>query len=255
MFENIKRGVYQVGDTKLQCRQCKNYYYLRDKWKIKRTKYCSNKCKFDAIKINDGLSRSIRYSRKMGALEFGTLEYKKRMSETTKKGMQRPEVQYKLHNSPRPPLSYAHRKAISDRLMGKMPKNLTYQNNNRLFANVKKGIYDINGRSIYFRSSWEAEYAFYLDFLKKQKEIIEWQFESDKFVFEKIKFGTRSYLPDFKITNKDGSVEYHEVKGYMDRRSKTKLSRMKKYYPKIKIVLIDSEWFKAVKNKKQLWLN
>jgi len=116
-------------------------------------------------------------------------------------------------------------------------------------VNVKRGYYDINGKNMFFRSKWEANYALYLDFLVKQKQIQKWEYEKDTFVFEKIKFGTRSYKPDFKIYNDIRLIEYHEVKGYMTARSKTQLKRMKKYYPDIKVVLIDKEVYEDIKKK------
>ena len=117
------------------------------------------------------------------------------------------------------------------------------------FGNVKRGTYDINGKKIFFRSKWEANYALYLDFLIKQKQIKKWEYEPDVFVFEKIKFGTRSYRPDFKVFNIDGFIEYHEVKGYMDKKSKTKIKRMAKYYPIIKLAIIDKDVYKDIKIK------
>lgn len=114
------------------------------------------------------------------------------------------------------------------------------------YGNVKSGYYDINGIKYYFRSKWEANYALYLDYLKKKGGIKLWEYEKDVFVFEAIKFGTRSYRPDFKLHNPNDTIEYHEVKGYMDAKSQTKLKRMKKYYPDIKIVLIDSKYMKSL---------
>src|SRR3990167_4727338 len=118
------------------------------------------------------------------------------------------------------------------------------------YSRGRIGKYDIgNKKNMFFRSSWEANYALYLDFLIKNKEIKSWEFEKDTFWFEKIKRGVRSYKPDFKvITNKD-LIEYHEVKGWMDAKSKTKLKRMTKYYPKIKMVLIDEDCYKDIKKK------
>lgn len=98
----------------------------------------------------------------------------------------------------------------------------------------------------YFRSSWEANYARYLNWLIAQRQIVRWEYEVDTFEFHKIKRGTRFYTPDFKIHNLNGSIEYHEIKGYMDKRSAIKLRRMAKYYPAIKVVLIDSDAYKAL---------
>lgn len=103
---------------------------------------------------------------------------------------------------------------------------------------------DLGG--LYVRSAWEANYARYLNWLQAQGEILSWEFEPDTFEFHRIKRGTRFYTPDFKVTNKDGSVEYHEVKGWMDPASKTKLDRMGRYYPAVKIIVIDGPVYRAL---------
>lgn len=103
---------------------------------------------------------------------------------------------------------------------------------------------DLDG--LYVRSGWEANYARYLNWLLSIGEITAWEYEPDTFEFAGIKKGTRFYTPDFKITNNDGSIEYHEVKGWMDQKSATKLSRMAKYYPEIKIILIDNDVYRAI---------
>lgn len=99
---------------------------------------------------------------------------------------------------------------------------------------------------IYVRSSWEANYARYLNWLVSIDEIKEWQYEPDTFEFVDIKRGVRFYTPDFRIMNRDNSIEYHEVKGYMDARSKTKLKRMAKYHPGVKLIVIDGTAYKAL---------
>lgn len=113
----------------------------------------------------------------------------------------------------------------------------------------RNGWYDINGKKMYFRSIWEANYALYLDFLVRMKKIKSWKYEPRTFWFLKIKRGVRSYTPDFEITNLDGSVHYEEVKGYMDSRSKTKIKRIAKYYPEIELKIIDQKFYKDIKNK------
>ena len=140
-----------------------------------------------------------------------------------------------------------HKEKISNALAGKMPKNLNYPNIN--WGNVERGWYNINGKNMFFRSCWEANYSIYLNFLVKQKQILKWEYESDVFVFEPIKFGTRSYKPDFKVFDLDGSITYHEVKGRLDARSKTKIKRMAKYYPNVKLIIIDQYVYKDIKNK------
>lgn len=100
----------------------------------------------------------------------------------------------------------------------------------------------------YFRSSWEANWARYLNWLVSLGEIIKWEYEVDEFEFP-VKRGGRFYLPDFKVFNKDGTIEYQEVKGWMDPRSATKLARMRKYHPGVKLVLIDKNYYRSVAKK------
>lgn len=102
---------------------------------------------------------------------------------------------------------------------------------------------EIAGRKIFFRSDWEYRYAKYLQFLKENNEIKEWEHEPHTFWFEEIRRGTRSYLPDFKVTKQDGSHYWVEVKGYLDRKSQTKIKRFQKYYPKERLVVLNQEWF------------
>jgi len=102
---------------------------------------------------------------------------------------------------------------------------------------------------MFFRSRWEANYALYLDFMKKRGEIRDWRFESDTFMFDAIVTGTRSYTPDFKVFNSDGGVEYHEVKGWFTPRSRTQIKRMAKYHPHIKLVVIDRRGYADLEKK------
>lgn len=108
----------------------------------------------------------------------------------------------------------------------------------------KAGWREIGGKRKYFRSRWEANYARYLEFLKVQKQITEWEHEAEVFWFEGIKRGCVSFLPDFRITELNGSLSYHEVKGWMDDRSKTKIRRMSIYHPTVVLRIIDAKWFK-----------
>jgi hypothetical protein len=99
---------------------------------------------------------------------------------------------------------------------------------------------------------WEANYARWLEYQLQNNMIYSWEHEPKTFWFEDIKRGVRSYLPDFLVTNLDGTGYWAEVKGYMDAKSKTKLKRMAKYYPLEKIVLIDAKWFTANSSKLRL---
>ena len=103
---------------------------------------------------------------------------------------------------------------------------------------------EIGGQRKYFRSLWEKNFCYYLQWQKERGDILDWQHEPDTFWFEGILRGVRSYLPDFKVYLLHGGVEYFEVKGYMDSKSVTKLARMKKYHPTVVVNVIDADWFK-----------
>lgn len=111
----------------------------------------------------------------------------------------------------------------------------------------KAGWREIGDKKKYFRSRWEANYGRYLEFLKEQKLIADWEHETQTFWFEGIKRGVCSYLPDFKVTRIDGTHYWVEVKGYMDSRSNTKLKRFSKYYPDEELLLVDKKWFSQQK--------
>ena len=83
-----------------------------------------------------------------------------------------------------------------------------------------------------------------MQFLKERGIIADWLYEPKTFWFNEIKRGVRSYLPDFKVILPDGSHYWAEVKGYMDGKSKTKIKRFNKYYPKEELRVIDAKWFK-----------
>lgn len=115
--------------------------------------------------------------------------------------------------------------------------------NERPNASWKAAWREIGGIRKYYRSRWEANYARYLELLKTAGKVVSWLHEPDTFWFETIKRGCRSYLPDFKVTYPDGRVEYHEVKGWMDDRSKTKIKRMAKYHPGVTLVVIGAKQY------------
>jgi len=102
---------------------------------------------------------------------------------------------------------------------------------------------EIDGRRIFFRSRWEFRYALYLQLLKEKGEIKYWQHEPKTFWFEGIKRGTNNYKPDFLVIHKNDSEEWVEVKGYMDSKSATKIKRMAKYFPQVKLRVVDKSFF------------
>jgi len=121
---------------------------------------------------------------------------------------------------------------------------------NRDYGNRSKGGKREDLGGIYFRSKWESNYARYLNFLIANGEPInKWEFEVETFEFKKIKRGTRFYTPDFKITFNDGQFEFHEVKGWDYPKGRTARKRFLKYYPQHKLVLIDKDFFKGIKQQ------
>lgn len=112
----------------------------------------------------------------------------------------------------------------------------------------KAGWREIGGKTNFYRSRWEANYARYLEWLKSRGEIIDWKHEPEVFWFEAIRRGTRSYKPDFRVWSADGASHLHEVKGWMDQRSRTTLSRMAKYHPNETIILVDGRQYRAIRS-------
>lgn len=116
-------------------------------------------------------------------------------------------------------------------------------------ASWKAGWHEIGGKRKYYRSNWEANYAHYLEWLKGLGEIKDWLHEPKTFWFEGIKRGSVSYLPDFMVTENDGREVYHEVKGWMDDRSRVKIARMGRYHPNVTLVVIDSKAYRELRRK------
>jgi hypothetical protein len=117
----------------------------------------------------------------------------------------------------------------------------------RLGTYWKAAWHEIGGIRKYYRSRWEANYAYYLQWLKEKGEILDWKHEPKVFWFDGVKRGTVSYLPDFLVLEKDGKEAYHEVKGWMDDRSKTKIRRMAKYHPDVTLVVIDKKVYESLR--------
>lgn len=117
------------------------------------------------------------------------------------------------------------------------------------YQHCKRGFREDIG--IYVRSAWEANWARYLNFLVANRvdRLTHWEYEPDTFWFDGIRRGVVSYMPDFKLFEKGREPYYQEVKGRMDDKSRTKLKRMAKYYPHIRVELIDEKAYKEVERK------
>lgn len=115
----------------------------------------------------------------------------------------------------------------------------------RIGTSWKSGWREIGSQRAFFRSRWEANYARFLEWLRINGEIEKWEHEPEVFWFESIKRGTRSYLPDFRVTDQTG-VAYHEVKGWMDSRSRTQIKRMSIYHPSVRLVVVDAPIYRSI---------
>jgi hypothetical protein len=100
---------------------------------------------------------------------------------------------------------------------------------------------DLDG--LYVRSSWEANRLRWLNRMVESGLIQAWIYEPRVFAFRGITRGCREYKPDVLVIHTDGRHTYEEIKGQMDQKSKTRLARMKKYYPAIVLEVIGREWF------------
>lgn len=208
-----------------------------------------------------GMHRSniCRVARRLGL----TIRGRKLNEEQKNKAKVRMLGWHELHDHPRGMLGKRHPREACDQMsasqMGRKVKPETVDKmmrtrfqrygtlatNNRMTASWKCGWREVGGVKIYARSRWEANYARYLEWLRANGSILKWEHEPETFWFENIKRGCRSYLPDFRITENNGSIVYHEVKGWFDARSKTKIKRMAKYHPQVVLRIIDASWFKA----------
>lgn len=118
----------------------------------------------------------------------------------------------------------------------------------------KAGWREIGGNKKYYRSRWEANYARWLERERLEGRLVSWAHEPKTFWFEGVLRGVNNYLPDFHVvypTNDTGvgREEYHEVKGWMDAKSATKIKRMGKYFPEVSLVVVDRKIYNKLERE------
>jgi hypothetical protein len=113
-----------------------------------------------------------------------------------------------------------------------------------VYSRCRRGIREDLG--FFVRSRWEANYARYLKWLEQRGDIAAWEYEPLTFRFDGVGRGPYTYKPDFKVVKKDGTVAFHEVKGWMDSASKGKLKRFAKFYPQHKLVVIEQKAYRSI---------
>lgn len=101
---------------------------------------------------------------------------------------------------------------------------------------------------VVYRSSWEANWARYLEHLKVMGEIAAWEYEPEAFPLA----GGRLYTPDFRLRYHRvaiGQLVYHELKGRLDDRARRILRAMAERYPRVHLVLIDRATYERVERE------
>lgn len=137
------------------------------------------------------------------------------------------------------------------------------------FAHVQR---PVGVRGIKYRSKAEANFAAYLDWLRSIREIQDWAYEPVEFWFTPnpppvrkgkrkratawnnpahlgltgISRGRTTAVLDFSVTTNQGPGYYIEVKGYLDKRSKTLLDRVRRYFPGMRVDVVDSKQMRAL---------
>lgn len=134
--------------------------------------------------------------------------------------------------------SRTYRQGLSDNAANYQASRTNREND---YSRCKRGKRPDLGE-IFFRSSWEANYARYLNWQIQTGEIYSWTYEGERFVFAREDREIRSYMPDFKVRDAASSTpRYVEVKGWMDDKSKRRLEMMAKHYPNVSLKLVGAK--------------
>jgi hypothetical protein len=141
-------------------------------------------------------------------------------------------------------LSKEQREGYAKRQSKSMQKRM--REHGTFYSRGTQSWHTIGGQRHFFRSSWEVVYAKYLQSLVENHIIISWEFEPVSFKFSDTTNSVRSYTPDFRVTNLDRSIEFHEVKGYVDKKSIIKSEKMAKEYPDTVLKMIGEKEYYAL---------
>lgn len=117
----------------------------------------------------------------------------------------------------------------------KIGKSSIVKNRKFCRSRARAGWFCIGSKRMFLRSSWEVKYARHLEKLLRGGKILAWEYESKSFDLI-----VKSYTPDFVVVTTTGAVEYHEVKGWMDARSRLNCKLMASLHPDVKLKLITS---------------
>jgi len=83
----------------------------------------------------------------------------------------------------------------------------------------------------------EKKYSIHLDNLRAEGSIYLWRFECQKF-----KLATKTwYMPDFKVLMMDGTIEFHETKGFLTHEANAKIKICAELFPEYIFRLVKEE--------------
>ena len=91
----------------------------------------------------------------------------------------------------------------------------------------------IGGKECKFDSKGEHKLALYLQLLKEQGYIKDWERESHTFVLVDTQWNV-----DFTVRNNDDSFEYYEYKGAVEPRTRKLIMQVSEFYPQAQITMV-----------------
>lgn len=103
--------------------------------------------------------------------------------------------------------------------------------------------------NVYFRSSWDANIARYLNLLQQCGEVRSWGYETRTFQFHNATVKPFTYTPDFEVVTPSGDTEYWEVKGWKDKKWEHKLALFRKTYPEERLRVINQREYLSIEKQ------
>ena len=216
-FTSGKRG-RPATLPNIECLNCKTIF----KQKLHSQKYCSRLC-VDKHKW-------VANTHPRGALGMKhTEQTKQKIAQQTKERMLDPDTK---------------EKSISAMHCGRAEQIKSGGLSNNTYTRGRGGKRnDLN--EMYFRSSWEANYARVLNQMILEGKIVSWLYEPKVFDISTNNL-QMVYIPDFLLEFPDGKKEWHEVKGWLTEKSKIKLTQFAGLYPDEILILIDSKAYQVI---------
>ena len=101
----------------------------------------------------------------------------------------------------------------------------------------------VGDRSIYFYSKEEANYAFYLEFLKVNELIENWRYQPCHFDLAPSRFYPNAYIPDFQVLEVDGRSFFIEITNALTPHF---VSAMRREHPAVEIKVISPDDYKTL---------